>query len=98
MNPTGGPQKFPGLVPLFPAGKEPLPPGWTEEDREQLNQVKKWENMVTMGSESCAFKTVLAGGAGTLFLLHLPRPPLVESIVVPCRWEHRMRGRSISGY
>lgn len=63
MDPTQ-PGKFPGIVPLFPAGKEPLPPGWTEDDREQFNQVKKWEGLVQQGTESCVFKTVLAGGAG----------------------------------
>jgi import inner membrane translocase subunit TIM22 len=52
-------------VPIFPAGKEPLPPGLTEEDRPALMQQRKVENFMRMASESCAFKTVLSGGAGT---------------------------------
>jgi mitochondrial import inner membrane translocase subunit TIM22 len=55
---------FPGLVPLFPSGKEPLPPGVSEDERDAFNQMKKTENFMTMASESCAFKTVLAGGGG----------------------------------
>lgn len=51
-------------VPIYQPGKEPLPPGLTEEDRPQLMQQKKVENWMRMASESCAFKTVLSGGAG----------------------------------
>lgn len=62
---NGGPNRFPGGMPIpYPAGKEPLPPGFTEEDRPQYVQMKKWEGYTQMASESCAFKTVLAGGAG----------------------------------
>ncbi|KAF8891809.1 Tim17/Tim22/Tim23/Pmp24 family-domain-containing protein, partial [Infundibulicybe gibba] len=46
-------------VPIYPAGKEPLPPGFTEEDRAQLQQMKKWEGYTAMAMESCATKTVL---------------------------------------
>ncbi|KAG8697559.1 Mitochondrial import inner membrane translocase subunit tim22, partial [Ceratobasidium sp. 395] len=52
-------------VPIFPAGKEPLPPGLTEEDRPALEQQKKVERFMRMASESCAFKTVLSGGIET---------------------------------
>ncbi|KAG8704474.1 Mitochondrial import inner membrane translocase subunit tim22 [Ceratobasidium sp. 395] len=51
-------------VPIFPAGKEPMPPGLTEEDRPALEQQKKMEKFMRMASESCAFKTVLSGGIG----------------------------------
>ncbi|CAE6486439.1 unnamed protein product [Rhizoctonia solani] len=51
-------------VPLYQPGKEPLPPGLTEEDRPALVQQKKVENWMKMASESCAFKTVLSGGVG----------------------------------
>lgn len=55
---------YPCQVPIYPAGKEPLPPGFTEEDRPQLLEAKKWEGYMAMGMESCVTKTFLAGGAG----------------------------------
>lgn len=58
---------FPGLVPLHIPGKEPLPPGYTEEERDAYNQMKKTEKLMSMGSESCVFKSVLAGGGGACF-------------------------------
>ncbi len=54
----------PWLVPVFAPGKEPLPPGWTEEDRQQMKQQKKYQDYMTMGMESCAAKTLIAGGGG----------------------------------
>ena len=51
-------------VPIYPLGKEPLPPGLTEDDRPALMQQRKVENWMRMASESCAFKTVLSGGVG----------------------------------
>ncbi|KAG5342616.1 Mitochondrial import inner membrane translocase subunit TIM22 [Termitomyces sp. J132] len=55
---------FPCAVPIYAPGKEPLPPGLTEEDRDALQQTKKWEGYTATFMESCAVKTVLAGGAG----------------------------------
>ncbi|KAG5220311.1 Mitochondrial import inner membrane translocase [Salix suchowensis] len=55
---------YPGSAPIFTPGKEPLPPGFSEEDRAQLAQQQKWEGYAAMAMESCAVKTVLAGGAG----------------------------------
>jgi import inner membrane translocase subunit TIM22 len=55
----------PLLAPLFPAGKEPLPPGFTEEDRAQMMQVKKTQDWMTFAMESCAAKTIIAGTGGT---------------------------------
>ncbi|QRV83971.1 mitochondrial import inner membrane translocase subunit TIM17 [Ceratobasidium sp. AG-Ba] len=60
-------------VPIFPAGKEPLPPGLTEADRPALEQQKKIEKFMRDASESCAFKCVLSGtigfGLGAVFSL-----------------------------
>lgn len=56
--------RFPGLVPLWAPGKEPLPPGLSEEDREGFEKVKKWEGYTSMATESCVFKTGMAGVAG----------------------------------
>jgi len=49
---------------MFPTGREPLPPGMTEEDRAQLMQAKKYQGWMTTGMESCAAKTVIAGIGG----------------------------------
>lgn len=65
MNSPGqGLPTFPGQVPIWAPGREPLPPGFSEEDREQLAQMKKWEGYMAMGGESCITKTVLAGTLG----------------------------------
>ena len=63
MNPSTN--HLPGRVPIWAPGKEPLPPGWTEEDRPNWEKQKRWESYGAMAMESCAVKTVLAGGAGT---------------------------------
>lgn len=69
----------PWLAPVFAPGKEPLPPGWTEEDRKQIMEQKKYQDWMTMGMESCVAKTVIAGGGGefrvvrALFLKFLER-------------------------
>ena len=55
---------LPLVAPLFPAGKEPLPPGLTEEDRAQFLQAKKYQAWMAAGMESCAAKTVIAGIGG----------------------------------
>jgi len=63
-----GPSRFPGIMPIHGAGKEPLPPDWSPEEIEQYKQIKKWEKFTTDATESCLFKTVLAGGAGAYYL------------------------------
>ncbi|ESK97335.1 mitochondrial import inner membrane translocase subunit tim22 [Moniliophthora roreri MCA 2997] len=55
---------FPGLVPLHKPGQEPLPPGVSESDRPQYEQLKKWERFGQMAQESCITKTALAGVGG----------------------------------
>ncbi|KAI0741114.1 Tim17-domain-containing protein [Earliella scabrosa] len=55
---------IPLVAPVFPAGKEPLPPGITDEEREAYLQAKKYERLMTMGMESCVAKTVIAGAGG----------------------------------
>jgi mitochondrial import inner membrane translocase subunit TIM22 len=56
---------LPLKVPIYPPGKEPLPPGFTEDDRAVLNEQAKYQRWMTAGMESCLAKTVLAGGAGS---------------------------------
>ena len=60
------PLDIPGRVPIWAPGKEPLPPGLTEEDRPYYEQTKRWEGYTTMAMESCAVKTTMAGGVGML--------------------------------
>jgi import inner membrane translocase subunit TIM22 len=62
----GSPRRI-GQVPIYPAGKEPLPPGFTEDDRAALEQSRKWESYMLMGMESCIVKTIMAGGGGVSF-------------------------------
>ena len=70
----------PLLAPLFPAGKEPLPPGITEEDRANMMQIKKYQDYMSAGMESCVGKTTIAGAFGTSALTSpLPYFPLTFS-------------------
>ena len=55
---------FPLVAPMFPAGREPLPPGYTEEDRANLLQAKKYQEWMQAGAESCIAKTAIAGVGG----------------------------------
>ena len=75
MNPN-----FPGRVPIWAPGKEPLPPGLTEDDRTYYEQSKRWEGYTTMAMESCALKTTMAGGVGAnkkkVSFFFLPPSPL----------------------
>ncbi len=59
------------LTPLFPAGKEPLPPGMTEDDRANMMQIKKYQDYMTAAMESCVGKTTVAGAFGTSALILL---------------------------
>ncbi|KAF8648498.1 hypothetical protein AX16_006207 [Volvariella volvacea WC 439] len=69
----GDPTRMPGGCPIYAPGKEPLPPGITEEERAQYYQMKKWERYTAMGMESCAVKFIMAGtmgfGIGAFFSL-----------------------------
>ena len=56
----------PLVAPIFPAGREPLPPGMTEADRPQLEQAKQYQNYAVVAMESCVVKTGIAGIGGVL--------------------------------
>ncbi|PWZ02341.1 Tim17-domain-containing protein [Testicularia cyperi] len=56
--------KMPLVAPVYLPGKEPLPPGLTEDDREQIAQIAKWNKIANMGMESCPVKCALSGAAG----------------------------------
>ncbi|KAI0669665.1 mitochondrial import inner membrane translocase subunit TIM22 [Trametes maxima] len=55
---------LPMTAPIFPAGKEPLPPGISDEERDAYLQAKKYQDYMTSGMESCVTKTIIAGGGG----------------------------------
>ncbi|EKM81141.1 hypothetical protein AGABI1DRAFT_112833 [Agaricus bisporus var. burnettii JB137-S8] len=65
--------KRPCEIPIWAPGKEPLPPGFTEEDRTAMVQQQQYSKYASMAMESCAVKTVMAGtmgfGIGAFFSL-----------------------------
>ena len=54
----------PWLTPVYLPGKEPLPEGWTENDRAELAQVQKWSKFAASTMESCPTKCAFSGVAG----------------------------------
>ena len=52
------------MAPIFLPGKEPLPPGMTEEDRANVMQAKKYQDYIASAMESCPGKTVMTGVGG----------------------------------
>lgn len=50
--------------PMFLPGKEPLPAGFTEDDRATLTQTQEWTHIMQAAMESCAFKCGMSGIAG----------------------------------
>lgn len=65
--------KMPLVAPIYLPGKEPLPPGMTESDREQLKQALKYQRYVMSVMESCVGKAAVSGvlgfGLGAFFSL-----------------------------
>ena len=57
------------LPPYFLPGKEPLPPGFSEDDRAMMMEQQKMNRTMERVQESCAVKTVLAGVGGACPLL-----------------------------
>lgn len=62
--------QFPLLPPLYPAGREPLPPGVMESDRDAYLKTKQTEKFMGMAMESCIVKSALSGGAGEPLILN----------------------------
>lgn len=52
------------MAPVYVPGTEPLPPGYTEEDRVEMLKVAQWTKFANMGMESCPTKCALSGAAG----------------------------------
>ena len=59
-----GDPRFRFLVPIYAPGKEPLPPGFTEDDRAAMAQVKKYETFASVAQESCLFKSAMSAVIG----------------------------------
>ena len=57
--------RFRGLVPIYAPGKEPLPPGITEDDRATYMQAMKYQALAGAAMESCAAKATIAAVGGT---------------------------------
>lgn len=57
-------ENIPGLCPYYLPGKEPLPAGWTEDDRAALAAQKQGAKFFGQLTESCPAKAVLSGVAG----------------------------------
>ena len=54
----------PLLPPIYLPGQEPMPPGTTTEERDNLQMTMKYSRMMQSAMESCPVKVVMAGGAG----------------------------------
>ena len=52
------------MPPIYLPGQEPLPPGFGEEDRKQMEQMKNWQRWTSTAMESCPAKCAMSGGAG----------------------------------
>ncbi|KIY72212.1 Tim17-domain-containing protein [Cylindrobasidium torrendii FP15055 ss-10] len=52
------------VAPLFPLGREPMPPGVTEEEREAYATAMKYQAKMSGVYESCAVKAAMAGVGG----------------------------------
>ena len=65
--------KLPMVAPLYLPGREPLPPGITEDDREQMKQALKYQQYIVSAMESCVGKAAISGvigfGLGAFFSL-----------------------------
>jgi import inner membrane translocase subunit TIM22 len=65
-------QRLPMTVPIYLPGQEPLPPGFTDEDRAALAQQQKYQQFFAAGAESCVAKTAIAGVGGARVPTHAP--------------------------
>lgn len=54
----------PWVTPIYLPGKEPMPEGTTDADRQQMAQVQYWSKVTSMAMESCPVKCVMSGAMG----------------------------------
>lgn len=61
----------PLLPPIYLPGQEPMPAGTTPQEREEFQQMMKWQGWMNGAMEFCPLKVALAGGMGeSLFRSH----------------------------
>lgn len=51
-------------APIYLPGQEPVPPGWSEADRTQLQQMQYWQKTMSDAMMWCPTKCALSGAAG----------------------------------
>lgn len=56
--------QMPLLAPIYLPGQEPVPPGTTPEERQEMQQMVKYGKYASYAMESCPVKVVMSGGAG----------------------------------
>jgi mitochondrial import inner membrane translocase subunit TIM22 len=55
-----------GATPIYVPGKEPLPPGFGDNERQVILQNWQFERYASKVQESCAVKTAMSGAGGAL--------------------------------
>jgi import inner membrane translocase subunit TIM22 len=63
--------QMPLLAPIYLPGQEPVPPGTTPEERQEMQQMVKYGKYAGYAMESCPVKVVMSGGAGRYSVLVL---------------------------
>lgn len=56
--------QMPLLAPIYLPGQEPVAPGTTPEERQEMQQMVKYGKYASYAMESCPVKVVMSGGAG----------------------------------
>lgn len=51
-------------APIYLPGQEPLPPGFSEDDRKQLQDMQYWQRTMSGAMELCPVKCAMSGAAG----------------------------------
>lgn len=57
-------QGNPLMAPVIIPGTEPWPPGTTEQEKEEMRQMIKYQKWGSAAMESCPVKVGMAGGMG----------------------------------
>lgn len=63
-SPSFAMSQMPLLAPIYLPGQEPVPPGTTPEERQEMQQMVKYGKYASYAMESCPVKVVMSGGAG----------------------------------
>ncbi|OCF55399.1 mitochondrial import inner membrane translocase subunit TIM22 [Kwoniella sp. B9012] len=58
------PTTMPLLCPIYLPGQEPVPPGTSDWERQEMQTALRYQKYLGMAMESCPLKVVLSGGAG----------------------------------